>query len=124
MAHNIPNLDYASFKPFYFYDLSWALVPVYEFCQFASGAIFIFRSVTSHSKRKIQHIITEILLGFLLTTSWLPLVIYNSMNSTLLIKLQSEDWRVLFESNSVVASENVLNWFVFVKILQIGLRSG
>ena len=122
------NMSYASFKPFYFYDLSWLLVPIYEICQLAGGLTIIFQAITSVTRSATgktlttEYIITRILLGLLLATSWLPLMIYNSLNKKMLNDIQTGNWIDLFESGIINRSERILTWFVWVKSLIIVIR--
>ena len=92
------SMDFVSIKPFYFYDVNWLWIPgirnsktndfshkieflVYEFFQFCTGGLFIFRCLTAVVKSKkfdqISSLAKTFLLGLLLATSWIPIFIYG-----------------------------------------------
>lgn len=118
------TIKYASFKPFYFYNLSWVLVPFYEICQFIGGCTLIFQTVTSMSKSTVTatSVVSKIILGLLLVSSWLPLMIYNSLNNTMLNDIKLGKWLDVLHSGIITRSERVLNWFVSVKVLIMVIR--
>ena len=104
-------------------------VPIFEIGSLIGGLIYVSKSIVS-----IEHLnqgdILNIIFGFLLFLSWVPIYLFYSASTELLLAIsQRSDWmeneQLMFYMSFIILTplvakaEMSLNWFVLIKFILI-----
>ena len=111
-----------SFKPFYFYNVGYLLIPVYEMIQIIAAVLYmisIAMQVSSLTSKAVMKMTTSILV----LLSWIPIILYGYTSNSLLDDLNTINNQQKYDylggeyQSRVQMTESFINWFFFVKIL-------